>query len=122
MASSLNTPDLSGNAPNVLWPKKLVFGVFSGTGVSQSLDVFGDVVFNMSASDAVSVSIERSVDGGITWQLVTMNAAGDPATFTASVNPIVFNEPIKGVKYRVNCGSFTANPVAYRLEAAGVIQ
>ena len=82
-----------------------VDGTFSAVGVSgaQVVNSLGDLSLNFSGTG--TVSLERSFDGGTTWNKV--------AEYTESTEKVV-RPGSPGQMYRLNCTVYAAE-VAYRL-------
>ena len=112
--------DLSGNAPYVKrHPVDVIEGSFAGTGQSSSLLTNGKANVLIDANGATAtVSIEKSFDGGTTWEIVSRDSAGNPATY--AVATLAFNGTIEEageseVLYRLNCSAHSSGTVLYRM-------
>ena len=70
-----------------------------------------------------TVQLERSFDGGKTWLVCNIGAAGALAQFIdLSVYQVTFGEPEKNVLYRLNCIEITGSDtisINYRLSTTG---
>lgn len=92
-----------------------VTGTFAATGQSASLSAHGS--FNMLLAFAGAVAtivLERSFDGGVTWNPVSADNTGSDAAYADDVNAAV-TEPGFGVLYRWNCTAYTSGTITYRL-------
>lgn len=104
--------------------KRLVSGSFTATGQSSAaLDSAGASrqpdftgYFNMQLSGTWvgQVQLENSFDGGVNWNVVSLDATGAKAVYTGNVNTSVF-EPEIGVLYRWNCTNYTSGTINYRI-------
>lgn len=73
-----------------------------------------------------SVQLERSFDGGVTWNVVDTDKAGAvPALYvlgsghiTGAVN-VSFTEPEKNVAYRLNVIAYNSGTINYRISISG---
>ena len=96
--------------------KNVVSGTFTGTGVSAAIPVCGFASLLIEGLIA-TIDVERSTDGGATYHVVSLDAAGTPATFTTA-SDVAFNgriyESESQVLYRLNCTAYTSD-VNYRL-------
>lgn len=106
---------------------KVVSGQFTGTGQSGSANaglnagsnpqppVFKDV-FNAAlwGTFAATVQLEKSFDGGDNWVVVSKDASGNPASYTAPAALGVY-EPEHNVLYRWNCTQYTSGTINYRI-------
>lgn len=106
----------------------VVSGAFSGTGTSPAFvfyGMFNVVLYGNSGPNGAwtgSVRLERSFDGGVTWIVCGVGQAGNQAVYNAGTDvSVTFNEPEKGVGYRLNCTSFSSGPINYRISATGVL-
>lgn len=63
---------------------------------------------------SATVNLERSFDGGATWNAISEDTKGTIASYTAAVNGLVF-EPEQGVQYRFNCVAYTSGTINYRI-------
>jgi|SRR5579884_659531 len=93
-------------------------GQFTAAGQSQTILLYG--AFNVSIWGTFSgtVQLQRSFDGGTTWIMRTIDATGQPASFTAPTS-IIVNEPERGVLYQLACTTYTSGTISYRLSATG---
>lgn len=92
----------------------LISGQFAGVSASFAVALRGAFNLMLSGAFVATVQLERSFDGGLTWQVVSRDAQGAPAGYTAACN-LSGDEPEPSVLYRVNCTAFTSGPVGYRL-------
>ncbi len=106
-------------------------GKFIAGGIEEAPSVLAGTLDSVAASAAIamlglfnvfvkgttftgSYNLERSFDGGTTWYICGIDAAGNPATYTGDVS-LVVNEPEPGVLYRINATTVGAGSIAYRL-------
>ena len=109
--------------------KSVVSGIFEATGQSgnavrglqstggsSSIDpVFGGMLnASLLGTFEATVRLEKSYDGGVTWNPLSRDVTGTPAEYTTPVEFGVF-EPEDAVEYRWNCTSYTSGTVNYRL-------
>lgn len=89
-----------------------VDGTLTAAGPGERASVRGG--FNVSARGpfVATVLLERSFDGGSTWEPLT--ALGTLISFTGPFSE-VFEEPEDDVRYRLNCTSYTSGPIIYRI-------
>lgn len=90
-------------------------GTFTGTGTSEPLLLRGDFNLLLSGTFVATVLLERSFDGGATWQQMNLQNGGAGISFTAPINTVIETGPEIGVLYRLNCSAFTSGTVGYRL-------
>jgi len=78
-------------------------------------------IFTGAAVDYVgTVQLERSFDGGNTYIVCNIGAAGVLAQFTAGTPvSVTFGEPEKNVLYRLNCIAYTSGVINYRISQTG---
>lgn len=90
-----------------------VEGSFTATGQS-GLGLFAGL-FNVTLSGTfvATVHLERSFDSGSTWHPCT-DASGFATSWAAPLS-ITCAEPERGVRYRLNCTSYTSGTVTYRI-------
>lgn len=70
--------------------------------------------FDLNGVFAATVALQRSFDGGTTWNTVALPSSGAPLSTTSSVSSsYVENEG--GVVYRFQCTAWTSGTVTYRL-------
>ena len=95
----------------------LIAGQFNGTGVSASVVVYGRFNCQIYGGNGV-VAIQRALDG-TNYNTVSKDADGTPASYDTNVNGFdgVLEEPSRGIKYRLECTSFVAGPINYRISA-----
>lgn len=91
-----------------------VTGAFTGTGQSSARPVKGYYNFALWGTFVGTARLEKSYDGGTTYIPVSLDALGDPASYTAPVSVTGF-ECEAGVLYRVNCTAFTSGTINYRV-------
>ena len=67
-----------------------------------------------------TVQLERSFDGGKTWICCNLDRAGTLAQW-ATGTPVsqTFGEPEKNVLYRLNCITYSAGVINYRISQTG---
>ena len=91
--------------------KNVVSGTFGSTGQSAAIPVFGFASVLIEGLVA-TIQIERSVDGGANWFVVSSDGAGTPAVYTTATD-VAFNgrlyESESQVLYRFNCTAWTSN-------------
>lgn len=93
---------------------KIIDGSFAAAGQSLPFGIPQNRVdFNISVWGTFSgtVVVERSFDGGTTWIPKWPDAVysiSSPVTFSDS-------EPEEGVRYRLNCTSFSSGQINYRV-------
>ena len=94
---------------------KLVEEVFTATGQSGSAELVGKFNVRLEGFGTASVQLERSIDGGITWDIAA-------TAYTADALRVQMEEAERGIFYRFNCTSFTSgtggpsnNGIEYRL-------
>lgn len=95
-----------------------VRGVASGPNNSQVatvLPIFKDT-FNIKlwGTFDATVKLEKSDDGGVSWQVVSRDVTGTEASYTAPIALGVY-EPEHNVMYRWNCTAYTSGTVNYRI-------
>lgn len=94
-----------------------VSGTFTATGQSAEFIAKGRVSILIDGGDGV-VSIERSFDDGVTWFIISRDSAGNPATYataTLGFNGFVDEPEFGGIRYRLNCTTFTTGTITYRI-------
>lgn len=91
-----------------------VAGSFASVGPSTSIELIGPFNFSLSGTFAATVKLERSFDRGVTWLVVSKNTLGEEAAYTAPIS-IQGEEWERGVRYRLNCTSYTSGSATYRL-------
>lgn len=69
---------------------------------------------DLSGTFAAEMGLERSLDGGSTWQPISLDASGAEAVF---FNPVSFTafEPQPGAIWRWVCNSYTSGTVTARI-------
>lgn len=87
---------------------------FTATGQSTSAPVKGYYNFAIYGTFVGTARLERSFDAGSNWVPVSLDALGDPASYTVPVSVTGF-ECENGVLYRVNCTAYTSGTINYRL-------
>lgn len=106
--------DLSGNNPNVLEPlgTTKLSGTFTGTGQSSATYLRGvhSVELNFGTG---SVTLERSLDDGVTFVSVVLPDGTTAATFTADA-AFELDAGKAGGLYRFNCTSYTSD-ITYKV-------
>lgn len=109
--------------------KKVVSGTFTAVGSSgPAFNAFlNDNIplppnftgyFNIAlwGTFSATIRLERSFDGGTTYNPISEDNQGTAASYTAPVNITAYeNEP--GVLYRWDCTGFTSGTVNYRISA-----
>src|SRR5260221_240767 len=69
------------------------------SGLSGNVDFFQDFNAALWGTASATVQLERSFDGGTTWNAVSLDTAGDPAVYTTTTTfnvSIAGNEPEYG--------------------------
>jgi hypothetical protein len=67
-----------------------------------------------------TIQIERSFDGGATWQICGIGGGGQQAIYTnLGTVSVVAGEPEEGVLYRLNCPAYTSGTILYRISTTG---
>ncbi len=84
----------------------LLAGSFTGTGASAALELRGDYNLSLSGFGTADVALQRSFDGGVSWN--------DVDSFAGDAEMAGF-EAEGGMLYRLNCGAHSAGTIAYRL-------
>lgn len=97
-----------------------VRGIASGPNNSQTtqvLPVFKDL-FNIAlwGTFVATIKLEKSFDGGVSWQVVSRDVAGREAAYTGPMNMSVY-EPEVNILYRWNCTDFTSGTINYRISS-----
>lgn len=117
-------------------PKGTTIGAVTGTSVTLAFPS-GKTNANVIAATAASTSfgpaawvgtiaLERSFDGGASFQNCGQGGGGVPAIYyggdhvDGSAVSLVASEPEKGVLYRLNCQVFTSGTINYRISTTGM--
>ena len=71
------------------------------------------------------VQLERTYDGGKTWQVAGVGGAGQGAIYTGNnlagqPVDVIASECEKGVSYRFNCTNYVSGTINYRFSASGL--
>lgn len=106
----------TGGAAGLDAAPAIVQGSFVATGQSLALPASGPFNLSLWGTFVATVQLQRSFDGGLTWQQVQSDSVGATAvsfTAVASVKLDLGNEG--GVLYRLNCSAYTSGTVNYRL-------
>lgn len=105
--------------PNVTKPQPLQFAPTSNAITASAADP------NASFTDAAlkwdaTVQLERSFDGGLTWNCCNIGGNGQLAQYLdLSSVQLTFGEPEKNVLYRLNCIEWTSGVIGYRISQTG---
>ena len=92
-----------------------VTGTFTATGQSASFDPLAGRKFNITlwGTFSATVQLERSFDGGTTWQYLT---SGGTQTYKWTAIASEQNQEDEYIAiYRLNCTAFTSGTVNYRI-------
>lgn len=92
-------------------------GSFTAAGAGQPMALMGGA-FGQPAGLAASiwgtfsgtVVLERSRDGGATWNAVSKDTSGTPASYTAEAD-INISDGVVGDLYRWHCTTFTSGTI-----------
>lgn len=90
----------------------VVAGSFTAVGQSGKARFVGLFNVTLSGTFSASVRLERSFDG-TTWHPCT-NDSGAIVVWGSAMS-IVCDEPERGVRYRLNCTSYTSGTLTYRI-------
>lgn len=94
----------------------IVQGSFVATGQSLALPASGPFNLSLWGTFVATVQLQRSFDGGLTWQLAQADSVGATAiSFTAVASVKLDLGSEGGVLYRLNCSAYTSGTVNYRL-------
>lgn len=83
----------------------LLSGTITGTGTTANTQMWGKFNLSLTGFGAATVSLERSIDGGVNW--------GTVESFTADAEKI--GECADSAKFRLNCTAYTSGTISYRL-------
>ncbi len=83
-----------------------VTGTFSATGQSDVWGGPGISALSISGFGSATVALERSHDGGSTWQTVE--------AFTSDTEKN-FENPADEMSYRLNCSAYTSGTIKYAM-------
>jgi len=105
----------------------VVSGTFTATGQSASILAWGQVNIVVYGSGGpngnwnATVRAERSFDGGTTWIVVGVGGSGVQASWNTPNQDVsvVYDEPEKGVLYRLNCVTYASGTINYRMSTTG---
>jgi hypothetical protein len=89
-----------------------VSGTLTSTGAGDRTGVSGAFNASLTGTFAATLRLERSFDGGATYEPLT--ALGTAITFTGPCSE-TFEEPEADVRYRWNCTSYTSGTIQYRI-------
>lgn len=97
----------------------ILTGTFGASGAGASKQFRDDFNISLWGTFVATVALEKSFDIGVadgssTWIPVAKDASGAAASWTAPTG-LTIREPELGVKYRLNCTSFTSGVVNWRL-------
>jgi hypothetical protein len=95
-------------------PSNQISGSFTATGDGPSASFYQDYNITISGTFVGTVALQRSFDGGLTWNNVARDTYGTIATFNAPISLIAF-EPENGVSYRLSCTAYTSGTLNWRL-------
>jgi hypothetical protein len=105
--------DKSGNGKGAGFAQRnQLIGTISAVGRTAGVVLFGEFNLSLSGTFTGSVQLERSVDGGITYQPIT--SFGMPFIFTTKCEE-TFNEPQPGVFYALNCTALSSGTIGFRM-------
>lgn len=94
----------------------IITGSFTATGQSQGLQVADHYNVTVWGTFVGTVVLERSFDGGVTYQPLTRDLAGAIAALTAPFSMIAFEpERVSNVKTRLNCTAYVSGTINYRI-------
>lgn len=98
----------------------IVSGTFSGAAQTSAAHAFYGA-FNIFATGAGTVAVQRSYDGGNTWVIhsIIISTGIQAMSFAitaAAPLSIMLTEPERGMMYQLNCTAFTST-ITYRLSA-----
>ena len=80
-------------------------GSITETGATSSTDCGQRFNLSLSGFGSATVDLERSFDGGSTWQALE--------SFTADSEKVGTSH--EGASYRLNCTSYTSGTIVYRI-------
>jgi hypothetical protein len=83
-----------------------VSGQFTGTGASSDVALYGKFNVSVQGFGSATVALQRSFDGGSTWNTVESYTSGTDK---------VGEEPEVGILYRLDCTAYSSGTIAYRL-------
>lgn len=99
----------------------VVSGTFSvASTASQAVVVYGNFNVTISGSFTGSVAVQRSFDGGSTWNTVATDGTGTAAVYTAPCSVSGY-EGEWGVQYQIYCSALSAGTITYRFSANPVL-
>ena len=81
------------------------------TGGADAAASFTDSTLTWSGT----VQIERSFDGGATWNCCNVGSSGALAQYTSGPINTSWTEPERGVLYRFNCTAYSSGTINYRM-------
>lgn len=94
--------------------RNVVQGAFTGTGQSESVDLYGPFNLSFWGEFIATAQLERSFDNGITWIACARDATGTVAAYNTAIS-LVGDEYETKIKYRLNCISYTSGAMNYRI-------
>ena len=102
-------------------------GTFTATGQSATFCFWGPFNLLIYGSGGPNgnwngtVRLERTFDGGTTWQVCGIGGDGTQAVWNTNNQDVsvVVGEPEKGVGYRLNCTVYASGTINYRFSGTG---
>lgn len=105
--------DLGGNGMGVAFVQQAYLSAsLIATGATTSVFVSGNFNASLTGTFVATLQLERSFDGGTTWQPLT--AGGSTITFTAVMSESFF-EPEADALYRWKCTAYTSGTIVCRI-------
>ena len=92
---------------------KFITGSLNSAAPGTAIQLVGRFNVLISGTFVATVKIEKSYDGS-NWHVVSRDAAGAEASFTAPAQ-VTLDECETGPQYRVICTSYTSGTINYRL-------
>ena len=83
----------------------MIEGNITGTGTTSSTQLSGKFDLSLTGFGTATVTLERSIDGGVTY--------GTVESFTADSQQV--GESAGGAHFRLNCTAYTSGTIRYRL-------
>lgn len=94
--------------------RNVVEGSFTGTGQSNSVDLFGPFNLSFWGAFIATAQLERSFDNGVVWIACARDATGTIASYSTAIS-LVGDEYETKIKYRLNCTAYTSGTMNYRI-------
>lgn len=109
----LTYPDIGGNGAGVGFVSRVeIENTFDAVEAGTGVQVLGSFNVSIRGTFTASIKLQRSFDGGLTYNNVT--ALGTDITFTGPAEEIfIENEP--GTFYRLNCTAYTSGTAIGRI-------